>query len=317
VGTSYRESDAQAPVSPGTSIKSFQPCADAAASEDCGWSPDLVGQCSVGALVTVQIENCTQGTQVRACKGVLGCDSDANHLDYAGRLGHDHTCQLTFPCKESHYSIMTKPGPAVLDQLDAGSSDDAGEYPAPEADVFSFREGAFYGDMFEPESLLWNIEMQPDGHIERHELHPDAGELDDPVVDRTMHDAKVPYLNMYACYSLRLKNDEDGNVDNGEGEAYLDNRVCADPPSAPPKGCFPHPPKRCHYQDAGLNTLKGDHCAWLSDAGVYQRCLGHDGTSYPPITTYIDDPCSLVDKGECAHLCEALLKAGRPCPPRQ
>src|SRR3954462_10769852 len=39
----------------------------------------------------------------------------------------------------------------------------AGAYPAPEADVFSFLEGAFYGNLFRPERLKWSCELDSAG----------------------------------------------------------------------------------------------------------------------------------------------------------
>jgi hypothetical protein len=39
----------------------------------------------------------------------------------------------------------------------------AGKYPAPEADVFTFLEGAFYGNLFEPDRLTWSCELDDAG----------------------------------------------------------------------------------------------------------------------------------------------------------
>src|SRR5262249_18522060 len=74
--------------------------------------------------------------------------------------------------------------------------------------------------------------------------------------------------------------------------AYFNNRICATPDAK--HKCFPNPPKRCHFKDAGENERRGYHCKWREER-EYADCRGEDGVEYPPITVRLNDPCSLID----------------------
>jgi hypothetical protein len=128
-----------------------------------------------------------KNVSLRVCKGLYGCDSGPfdpakydDRLDpalqYAGWLANSrYTClndqprpTVTFTCptngplvdssdlpdgkRYGYYSVMIGPGYAASGTSLADVGDDVvattGTYPASEVDVFTYREGAFYGNLF-------------------------------------------------------------------------------------------------------------------------------------------------------------------------
>jgi hypothetical protein len=244
-----------------------------------GWKPGDVGRCTPNTPIALSIpapSRCAQAS-LRVCKGIQGCDRDD-----AGFLGEKQgpcaDTPLAFTCPaEGFYGVMTSPTKLGVAQR----ASDAGIYPALEKDVFPFLEGAFFGDLFDPDALTWSREMvlehgKPKENVSR---RPGSREDDD--------EDTVPHRNIYACYSLA--NDE-------EGVAYLNARICA---KTGPKRCFPNTPKRCSFRDPKVNEEKGYHCHWKSRDGLYQDCRGEDGVTYPVMTVHLNAPCGLTDSG-CA-----------------
>ncbi|WP_437590932.1 hypothetical protein [Sorangium sp. So ce1000] len=285
VETRYPRGDVNAGHSEGTPIMAFSR----------GWSPGQVGRCTPNEPVTLSISDpssCAQ-TSLRVCKGIYGCyDASSEPGKYNGFLGEKTgacgDAPLTFACPGGgFYAVMTKPRAASI------TGGGAGAYPAPEADVFSFLEGAFFGNLFEPEGLTRFREMV----LEKGRPERRGG----PIPDKGDDDDALPHRNIYACYSLGTQ--DDTSRDDEEGAAYLNDRVCAKPGSK--KKCFPNPPRRCHFKDAGVNASKGAHCTWRPGESMYQDCKGDDGVSYAPITVYLNDPCSLVDASACPAVGEA------------
>lgn len=146
-------------------IKSFEPCTtDATDGErrDCGWQAAYVGRCEPGASVTLQREG-SPATQpmVRVCRGIYGCNHDQPDIaslpelpGYAGFVaGFAEEEEISFPCPPGErFSVMLAPPdlketlPPELDV--APSPGTPARYPAKEEDVFTYREGAFFGDIF-------------------------------------------------------------------------------------------------------------------------------------------------------------------------
>lgn len=134
------------------------------------------------------ISKAEKNVSLRVCKGLYGCDSvpfpDAPA--YAGQLeGATNTCQtgrpaVTFTCptngplinpsddprtgrRYGYYSVMiASAGGEANDKLaDVGLHVGAtvATYPATEADVFTYREGAFYGNLFSSTQLKAELRM--------------------------------------------------------------------------------------------------------------------------------------------------------------
>jgi len=157
----------------GTPIQSFGACASGASPDptarDCGWQGRYVGSCLPGNAVTVEPK---PGMAVRVCRGIYGCDPRDTPPSmvgmagfspyatpwYSGVLGSSKI-PLTFTCPAngismtdpSYFSIMVA---SATDPLATVSGDvtvsGAIEYPSPEENVFRYREGAFFGNIFNP-----------------------------------------------------------------------------------------------------------------------------------------------------------------------
>jgi hypothetical protein len=195
-----------------------------------------------------------------------------NSADKLGeKRGPCDDAPLTLTCPDSgFFGVMTAPAHAKVVSRGSG----AGSYPASEKDVFPFLEGAFFGNLFDPDGLTKNREMKlENGH---------------PTLVGDVDEGTIPHRNIYACYSL--DNDE-------QGVAYADARICVKPEAN--ERCFPNPPRRCHFKDAEVNRQKGYHCKWHSSDGLYRECVGDDGVTYPAMTVYLHEPCGLSDAG-CA-----------------
>ena len=236
-----------------------------------GWKPGYVGACTPDQPFTLSISDpaACQHTALRACMNIRGCD-----LHSRAWLGDKQAAcdaaPLTFTCPDTgFFSVMTTPDAVPVAHHGPGS----GRYPVPEKDVFPFLEGAFFGNLFDPDGLTRTREMVlRDG---KPEVHRDN--------DKNNDDDDVPHPHIYACYSQA--NDE-------EGVANVNWRVCDKPGS---KKCFPNPPRRCHFKDAEVNRHNGYHCRWNADNGLYRDCIGDDGETYPVITVYLHESCDLTD----------------------
>jgi hypothetical protein len=271
IATRYAKGDVHAGVSEGEAIPAFSR----------GWQPGYVGRCVPGkpiALAVPAASRCAR-TALRVCKGIRGCQPDSARF-----VGEAHgacdAAPMRFTCPaEGFYGVMTRPNAVEVAQRSG-----EGNYPAAEKDVFPFMEGAFFGNLFDPDGLtrLREVELDhgsPKVTDRRLSAAVDADDADD--------DDAVPHRHIYGCYSLA--NDQDG-------VAYLDARICAKPGG---KRCFPNPPRRCHFKDPELQKEKGYHCKWKSSDGLYRDCKGVDDVSYPTITVYLNEPCDLQEPG-CA-----------------
>ncbi|MRG93057.1 hypothetical protein [Polyangium spumosum] len=170
VETMYRESR-------GTDIASFSPCPPDAASvppaeRNCGYSPRYMGRCLAGESVQL---TAPPGLVVRVCEGIHGCDHPEGPNPTAGDprwysrhlpvTGQSSTGKWKFSCPGTHpedgtvrapigpwrtYGVMLAPlDPAAPVPPEADVQAANKGYPAPETQVFTHREGAFYGNLFQ------------------------------------------------------------------------------------------------------------------------------------------------------------------------
>ncbi|HEX7836364.1 MAG TPA: hypothetical protein VF469_02815, partial [Kofleriaceae bacterium] len=333
--TTFRESFPGQDPSEGMPIGSFggPPCAS---GQECGWAPAYVGRCDQAGSIQLAIQSSAAcaTTPVRVCAGIHGCFGPSSGyampedaLDRANpsqgqywKLWKDATgacgggnLTFSFPCPAAfngYYSVMTRPTQTGGIQPSKPSSpplvkiSGSGVYPAKDREVFTFREGAFYGNLFTPSKLSRSCTMTKD--VRQCFLAGDktGGDACD-VRQLGTSDAKcdltktVPYPDVYACYSLAQQEDGQGHGSAANGIAYLNSRICDQPGST----CFPHTPIPC-YDPA--NEQSSAHCEWTGD-GVYHHCKGQDlDTSYPAITTYLNDPCDVIGNGE---LCDELRRS--------
>lgn len=304
----------------GTPIESFRwPVCQT--GQDCQWAPAYVGTCQGGTVELVIDSPTVCGkTPIRVCGGIHGCDKPrppgvGGDLPYSKFLTQrDGACAgaaLSFACPTEpnlagFYAVMVRragpitapppPVPAVRKVSGTGS------YPAPEAEVFPHVEGAFWGNLFQPEQLAVHCQVDPANppalvcrtREGTPELPPCSAAHPPPQCNKSAT-ARVPYMDIYACYALTRKGATD--APEQDAVAYLNSRLCVQDGSDRP--CFPSPPERCSAR-----------CEWDAEQGHYRDCRGDarpgkPATTYRPITTYLNAPCDLI--GQTA-LCARVLK---------
>jgi hypothetical protein len=307
VETKYRESDPDEGLSKGTPICSFTGdlrSPNCAARSDYGWQQAFTGRCAPGTTVQLQSRGeCS--ASIRICSGIYGCEErnqgvPLQALAYTGFVPSSVAppgggCTVTFTCPApglqsaqvstvpSSYAVMIKP-------LDGRSSALAlagktARYPAPESEIFPFREAGFYGNLFEPEALSRTVSVKGDNLV-----IAEAGRVSSVPLPKHQSAGKlsIPYTHVYVCYGFedQRSTSVDIQLTKAHGIANLNDRVCAGPGS----NCFPNLPVAC-----------SNVCQWNDHEGVYEKCQGRDRL-YPAITSYLDEPCSLVSAGQCVSL---------------
>jgi hypothetical protein len=257
--------------------------------------------------------------RIRICPGIYGCDDSATGAGpfqpapyYSGQpiaQGRDTVvfeCPLNGPLvgsftsgdRTGYYSVMigsAKPGTPLPNGLDvklaspaSTTSPTSDAYPAPEAAVFTYREGAFYGNLFTP---------------------PNAAQ---PATD--CPDVAMFSGDQYACFSSMWS----------DGAAMASDRFCAGPEAHcfgnDPAGCDPGPPPSGRSVPAWLASSPrvgsgvGFPGALPGDV-VYDKCEGRAAVPWPyPYTTYLNHPCDLFPSLDA---CKAYLRAdvARSLPP--
>jgi hypothetical protein len=132
-------------------VMSLRPCS-LKGSDDCGFVPKYVGRCESGKPVTLKSGGA--GAATRVCNGLYACTRET-HTAYASFIQDGAPdADVTFDCpsavtlgseKYGYYSVLVRPrvpNDAAPDVMAPG-------YPAREEEVFTFREGAYYGNLFE------------------------------------------------------------------------------------------------------------------------------------------------------------------------
>ncbi len=284
VETSYREHR-------GTPIAAFAPCRkdDLAPDidKDCGYTPLYVGRCEAGETVKLTAE---RPGRLRVCKGLYGCGAGPKAPYYAGIIppiepetacGKGEKASVSFTCPNNgpaapgtdlhadrprwgYYSVMSAPCKpserTIPSPLPTAVKADKGSYPAPEAEVFTYREGGFYGNVFPPAAVAGRNQCEP------------------PIQGKTT----MLSGELFACYSDVWS----------RPLAHLADRLCADPESSEcfgnqPLACLSEPDARCRDgRGAGgsYRLCKGDDRA----------------PAWPlPITVYLNHPCDLSNDPAC------------------
>lgn len=347
-GTHFRESDPGQDPAEGLAIGSFGGpiCI---AGRECDWAPAYVGRCNAtGGQIHLALQGTTcSATPVRVCAGIHGClDPSSGYTPPHDALDDEDPAQalywkelqpvsctgsdVAFNCPIGFggtYSVMTRPtrtSTGTIQPIRPPSpplvqTAGTGIYSATSREVFTFREGAFYGNLFVPGELSWSCQMTDDTHRTCSPLAGTSGSVEVCGLSSTGTLATtcdrattVPYRNVYACYSLAQQQDSQGAGADADGIAYLNDRICDEPHH----DCFFHPPKRCFFADAQTNEDRGAHCQWTGD-GAFHQCQSLDRTtSYLTITTYLNNACDLLDDADvCAATRRGLTGRGSPTTP--
>ena len=259
---------------------------------NCGWDRRYVGRCENGATVTLKTVpsgTTASDTMVRVCKGIHACDDAPAPAPYAGLVVDVPSAErpFSFKCPSpsagrqySYFGVMVAaknpvaplPGPSVDVIPEPGTLSSYG-YPSKEEEVFTFREGAFYGNIFEK-----------------------------PTPPPTPSEGGEPpslFGEQYACY---------GSIWH-DGVAAFTGRMCARNSTA--GLCFGNYPYPCLDRMAPPPPLSNS-CARESGgpAGSYLECKGFKGSFPAPtptltsvwpygLTVLLNDPCDLSSAQGC------------------
>lgn len=277
VETTYRD---------GAAARSLAPCA--LGTTDCGFSARRVGRCEAGHSVVLTATGAAPGTSLRVCKGLHACHpGDAGLRHYSQWIADSAPGApgtLTFTCPDNgpllggvrtgYYGVLVKSGaspdpannPALagVRPLDVTASE--GAYPASEAEVFTYREGAFFGNVFDTAALAPRGDKDPCGG---------AG----PALVRALGG------NELACFSEIWS----------DGLAYANDRWCAG------TSCFENAPLPCLFDVRTTTQAANRACDGQSPppGAFYDRCRGGQSSAarYPwqhPVTVYLNHPCDTI-----------------------
>lgn len=272
----------------------FLPCdhGGSGLNDECGWVGEGVGACSVGTEVTVAAGAPLPGTctgvlgsssghrVLRVCKEPFGCEAgDALAAAEKNDCGGDAP-SATFMCpRGGRYSVMS----AAYNRMAAPGSwvrpaATKGRYPAASFGAFTFREGAFFGNIFNVKYLAVEVFINMDTFL--------------PQLTKPNFSG-YPYQDVHACFSK----------DWIAGDVHLASRICANASvsGVSAYGCLARTVGPCEF---GSSSPLAPRCAVGDGAkvqgdGDFEVCTDEDGASHPePITTYLNSPCDALTVAE-------------------
>ncbi|WP_437989201.1 hypothetical protein [Sorangium sp. So ce145] len=256
-------------------------------------------------------------TVLRVCSGIRGCDADSpDHIDPSEvRCDGRPEPALRFVCPQSAYfslmsgprtsgragllapgggvaavlernrrfSVASHPRPSPPPPPGAISINEAtfrpAVYPAAEADVFGWREGAFYGNLWGNEPLHPRLRVGMNEVDEKGKFHPApiAGEDSGQAIYQHAFACTGEYWTDHAAYvGERLCAGAEGDVDcvaTSVG-ACDESLLVAECPAL----------HQCSVDDGGL--VEGDR--------DFQQCKGDGRTWRHPITVFLNHPSDVV-----------------------
>jgi hypothetical protein len=276
-------------------VASFEACAQPQTSlRGCGWKVDAIGQCQPGEVVRLGaggrapdacggavLGSASGRVMLRVCEGIAGCDAGgARYLEQSEGTCGAPLPAVTFTCPASgFFNVMQAPwdsgAPATgLVEVEAGTSASA-TYRLSEARAFPFREGAYYGTLFDPSLLTATVEV-----------------VDGVVRGKQRQVAGAVYRGMFTCYDATWQS----------GTAYAASRVCAQPEAR--VDCVATVTGPCHSlcarQDGFLRPGDGDfeQCrheqlkfnpyamVWMEPVTVFLNAACDNASPGSPLCTY-------------------------------
>jgi hypothetical protein len=272
-----------------TTVASSQPCGESqsAVTRNCGWQSVGVGRCTPGEPVAVGAGGCGLGsskgnTMLRICTRIHFCDAGSPDLiaQNDGACGSPRPF-VSFSCPtEGFYAVMAANHGSTGVPADVSVAAEPSRLPSSEAQVFLWREGAFFGTIFDPGALN---PLKPQVRV-----NPQSGRVEEQAVPganiwvpgKTLSStfAGVVYQKMWACSS-----------DNWSvPDAYYERRICAGLGGVNCAAKYAGPcALRCGSGDAPpvAGDLDYGDCADLT--------LHHWGS---PITPFLNHPCDLLSR---------------------
>jgi hypothetical protein len=251
---------------------------------NCGFKPERVGQCRKGTRVhvgaggvppdfacgTPPLGATLEGTVVlRVCEGFGACGG-STALAQSGMTCSSYQPAVSFVCPDSEvFSVMT----GSWNSADAGKARVEvrnAVYPAREEQLFSLREGAFFGNIFGVGALAPGVDVWVDG---AGQLHKDVSNI---------HVTGSVYPKMFACTAPGWT----------RADAYANERLCA----IAGENCVAQVVGRCDATVAA-GSYTGLRCQVdnASGFGDYGQCVDTAGVVYPQVVTpHLSQPCDNV-----------------------
>lgn len=275
---------------PGTAVTSSIACTGTTYNNrDCGWKPLYVALANPGTTVTLSAVNSNSSgdTMLRVCAGYQMCNSNAAIAfnDDTSSPSYDVRPTVTFTVPSGSkgvYSVQWAPYNSSDTYSSVGDlTVTNATYPAAELNVFSIKEGSFYGRIFlQPtESAGWNINFDPYGYC------PGSNINMGPIFSggcRTKTGGggsgnTLVFPSMNVCTAPGW-NDEYG---------YAVKRVCA--------------AGGCAATHTGTCTQK---CSYRSSDQSYRGCYDNNNASWSyGITSSVHLPCDVVsDPAYCGWI---------------
>jgi hypothetical protein len=246
-----------------TKVASFEACSGSNPPPDCGYAPQFVGSCSPGHQVKVKAV--TAGTNIRICEGLYGCDTRTTMPAYTRVIVPNQVDLAPFKCPATgYYSVMTNPSSPV------GAN--KGRYPAREEEVFTWPEGAFYGNIFRTDLLALVADKYRD---------------------------KGPGVlagDQNVCFSQKWK----------DGVAQMNDRFCA-----VAAGCFVNVPMPCFQAPNDRCAKNADPPLAFAGCKPITPTSSEPVWGLV-ITTYLNDPCDLSSKEKCDPKKLVRGRGGKP-----
>lgn len=290
---------------PLVALNSFTSCvgAQSGAARNCGWKADAIGSCSPGSPVFVGAGGATScpgpvlgsssGGQMvlRVCDGIVGCDHlGARFITEAVGSCAGAAPVTSFICPDqgsptSWFSVMTAPWSSLNTTSFATvavSSSAGAQYNLSEEEVYGTREGAFYGNIFDPTALHPQVNVrvvrEDDGYV----VVGDTARIDGAI-----------YRRMFSCY----------DPDWASGAAYSTHRVCALPSSG--QNCAATVAGPCwNSYNPAAGMCATDDGSDVSGDGDFELCRDPANNVWrEPVTTYLNSACDTVQTDAGTRTC--------------
>jgi alpha-tubulin suppressor-like RCC1 family protein len=306
-----------------------EPAGDA--SRNCGWKAEQVGTCRPGSNIQLDAADSCQGDMmVRVCDGINACDPAPDTKASTDFCAGD---PLELTCPESgQFAVMSAPSKPGADGSIAVAATRA-IYPVAEPQLFSVREGAFFGNIFlGPEGIDKRIGVSVEDGQVIYSFTPDATQPpnDYPIYNTKCSDIEevnesdlrsashaqfiaqvqdqltediIVYPRLYTC-------SDPGWTD---GYGYAAKRVCTG--LSGKQMCAAKPVGPCWDSlGAQQNQCTSDDSSDRGDRD-YGGCADPLGTMWQhPVTVFLDDPCSVVKESCGVRVAESVVAGiGHTC----